>query len=67
MKFDTTFYCFGCQSIASARTCPHGEDRRLVISGTRLREMFVNREPVPPEYSRPEVLAILQDYYDNHA
>jgi len=47
--------------MASARTCPHGEDRRLVISGTRLREMFENREPVPPEYSRPEVLAVYHD------
>jgi sulfate adenylyltransferase len=64
MKFDATFFCYGCQGIASARTCPHGEDRRLVISGTRLREMFVNREPIPPEYSRPEVLAVLQEYYD---
>ena len=66
-KFDTTFYCYGCQGIASARTCPHDEDRRLVVSGTRLREMFVNREPIPPEYSRPEVLAVLQEYYDGQA
>ena len=64
LKFDTTFYCYGCQGIASARTCPHGEDRRLVVSGTRLREMFLNREAIPPEYSRPEVLAVLQEYYD---
>ena len=67
LKFDTTFYCYGCQGIASARTCPHGEDRRLVVSGTRLREMFVNREPIPPEYSRPEVLAVLQEHYDGQA
>ena len=67
LKFDTTFYCFGCQGMASARTCPHGEDRRLVISGTRLREMFENREPVPPEYSRPEVLAVLQEHYESQA
>ena len=67
LKFDTTFYCYGCQGIASARTCPHAEDRRLVVSGTRLREMFVNREPIPPEYSRPEVLAVLQEHYDGQA
>ncbi len=67
LKFDTTFYCYGCQGIASARTCPHPEDQRLVVSGTRLREMFVNREPIPPEYSRPEVLAVLQEHYDGQA
>ena len=67
LKFDTTFYCYGCQGIASARTCTHGDDRRLVVSGTRLREMFVNHEPIPPEYSRPEVLAVLQEHYDGQA
>lgn len=63
LKIDVTFYCHACDGLATARTCPHGEDRRLNISGTRLREMFANREPVPTEFSRPEVLAVLQDYY----
>jgi hypothetical protein len=26
--------------------------------------MFANREPIPPEFSRAEVIALLQDYYD---
>ena len=33
-------------------------------AGTRLREMFANHETVPPEFSRPEVLKVLQAYYD---
>jgi sulfate adenylyltransferase len=65
LKFDTTFYCFGCEGIASARTCLHDTARRLVISGTQLREMFENGDPIAPEYSRPEVIAVLREYYEN--
>ena len=50
--------------MATGRTCPHDEAERLSISGTRLREMFANREAVPSEFSRPEVIAVLQAYYD---
>ena len=35
--------------------------------GTRLREMFANRETIPPEYSRDGVVAILQAFYDGAA
>ena len=65
LKMGVTFYCEICQGTATNRTCPHGEDHRLAISGTRLRTMFANHEPVPPEFSRPEVLEILQAHYDS--
>ncbi len=48
-----------------AKSCPHGPETKLNISGTRLREMFGNHEPIPAEFSRPEVVAILQDYYES--
>ncbi len=64
LKIGITFYCFKCHGMATGRTCPHGEEDRLAISGTRLREMFANHEPVPLEFSRPEVSAVLQAYYD---
>lgn len=51
--------------MATDRTCPHGEEDRLNISGTRLREMFANHETVPVEFGRPEVIEVLQQYYDN--
>ncbi len=63
LKIDITFYCFRCGGVSTGRTCPHGEEDRLSISGTRLREMFANHEQIPPEFSRPEVLKVLQDYY----
>ena len=65
LKIDITFYCNRCDGMATGRTCPHGADDRLQISGTRLREMFANHEPVPSEFSRPEVIEVLQAYYDS--
>ena len=64
LKIDVTFHCYKCEGMATGRTCPHGEEDRLNISGTRLREMFANTEPIPKEFSRPEVLDVLQTYYD---
>jgi sulfate adenylyltransferase len=64
LKIDITFYCYACAGMATARTCPHGPEDRLAISGTRLREMFAQHEEIPEEYSRPEVIAVLQAFYD---
>ena len=64
LKIDVTFYCYKCDGMATGRTCPHDEAERLTISGTRLRQMFANHEPIPAEFSRPEVIAVLQAYYD---
>jgi sulfate adenylyltransferase len=50
--------------MATGKTCPHEAEDRLAISGTGLREMFAKHEPIPPEFSRPEVVAVLQEYYD---
>ncbi|MDP6831377.1 MAG: sulfate adenylyltransferase, partial [Alphaproteobacteria bacterium] len=65
LKIDITFHCYRCGGMATARTCPHGEEDRLNISGTRLREMFANGEEIPMEFSRPEVLDVLRTYYDD--
>ena len=63
LKIDVTFYCYKCGGMATARTCPHDDKDRLQISGTRLREMFAKGEKIPEEFSRPEVVAVLQAYY----
>ena len=67
LKIDITFFCHRCKDMATGRTCPHSDDDRLAISGTRLREMFANHETVPPEFCRPEVADVLQDFYDSLA
>jgi sulfate adenylyltransferase len=63
LKIEWTFHCSACDGMASARTCPHGREQRLIISGTRLREMLSAGEPVDDHFSRPEVLAILREHY----
>ena len=63
LKIDWTFWCYKCNGMASMRTCPHEGDDRLLLSGTKLRKALSEGEEVPPEFSRPEVLAILREYY----
>lgn len=63
LKIDWTFWCYQCGGMASARTCPHPDEERLLLSGTKLRKMLSEDAAVPAEFSRPEVLAILRKYY----
>ncbi len=64
LKIDITFFCYRCNGMATGKTCPHDAGDRLAISGTGLRKMFADHETIPPEFSRPEVIAVLQEYYD---
>ena len=64
LKIDWTFYCTKCDGMASMRTCPHGKEDRMMLSGTKLRKMLSENEEVPDHFSRPEVLTILRKYYE---
>jgi sulfate adenylyltransferase len=63
LKFDVTFYCRKCYGMATGKTCPHDPQHHISISGTEQREMLSNNADIPPEFSRPEVVAILREYY----
>jgi len=63
LNIDWTFYCYKCEGMASLKTCPHSPQDRCQISGTELRRMLSNGELPPHEFSRPEVLQILIEYY----
>ncbi len=65
--FEHSFWCRACQGVASIKTCPHDEKERLVLSGTRVRELLTQGQAPPPEYSRPEVAAILSASYRESA
>jgi sulfate adenylyltransferase len=65
LNIDWTFHCYKCGGMASMRTCPHGKDDRLLLSGTMVRKTLSEGGELPAEFSRPEVVAILQDYYQN--
>ena len=63
LKIDWTFWCDGCNSMASMKTCPHDDSQRLFLSGSKLRRLLSQGGAVPDHFSRPEVLAILREYY----
>ena len=64
IRIDWTFWCARCAQMASMRTCPHDPEDRLLLSGTKLRKMLSEGDEVPDTFSRPEVLAILRQYYE---
>jgi len=57
--FEHTFYCRKCGGIVSAKTCPHADSDRLIISGTQVRQMLERGEMLPAEFTRPEVSRVL--------
>ena len=74
---DWTFYCYECGAMASMKTCPHESKAvidengkyqggaRLLLSGTMLRKLMSEGKPVPAEFSKPEVIAVLNEYYNS--
>ena len=61
LMFEHTFYCQKCEAIVSSRTCPHDKSQHLIFSGTEVRRRLRAGEPLPHEFTRPEVSQVLID------
>ena len=66
LKFEHAFYCTKCGMVVSAKTCPHGKDDWVFLSGTQVREMLEKGEMLPEEFTRPEVAKVLMEGVQRH-
>ena len=63
LTFDNAFWCRRCLAMGTAKTCPHPDPDHIALSGTQVRAMLAAGQLPPPEFSRPEVAALLIQAY----
>ncbi|MFQ6062579.1 MAG: sulfate adenylyltransferase [Methanosarcinales archaeon] len=58
MFFRDAFYCARCGSMATEKTCPHGSEYHIRMSGTGIQDILRYGYFPPKEVMRPEVTQI---------
>lgn len=67
-RADNTAWSSKLNRVVMMRDAPdHSEADFIQLSGTKVREMLARGQALPPEFARPEVAAILMDYYQANA
>jgi len=61
LKYEHAFWCTICGGMASGKTCPHGKEEKVFLSGTEVRRRLENDEEIPEEFSRHGVVKILRE------
>jgi len=53
------YYCTRCAAIVTEKTCPHGEEFSMSVSGTEVRSLLSKGERPPATYMRQEIADVL--------
>jgi len=58
--FFRSFYrCTKCNTVVNEKICPHDEKYHITFSGTRIRNLILNKSKIPDDLMRPEIANII--------
>lgn len=63
LKFEHAFYDKSLKMMATKKTTRSSSDSWVHLSGTKVRELLRSGGKIPEELSRPEVVSILREFY----